>query len=91
MNLTRGKKAVKVTPAQAEVYDALVGYAGKRGWPDHILVPVVQHTGGLHQHSSGIRTRRRELQRIRLVRDTGPNSDVRTNSGRKAMTFVAVP
>ena len=90
MNLTRGKRAIKVTPAQAEVYDALVGYAGNRGWPDHILVPVVQHTGALHQHSSGIRTRRRELQRIGLVRDTGPNSDVRTNSGRRAMTFVAV-
>lgn len=90
MQLTRGKKAVKVTSAQAEVYDALVDFAGWRGWPDHVLVPVVQHTGSLHQHSSGIRTRRRELQRLGLVKDTGPNSDVRTNSGRKAMTFKAV-
>jgi hypothetical protein len=87
MQLTRGKKAVKVTPAQAEVYDALVGYAGKRGWPDHILVPVVQHTGALHQHSSGIRTRRLELERLQLVQQAG---QTQTNSGRTAVTFVAV-
>ena len=80
-------KGIEVTPAQLEVYNALK-FAGRKGWPDHILVPVVQHTGAIHQHSSGIRTRRLELQRKRLVTDTG--KDVRTNSGRKAIVFRAV-
>jgi hypothetical protein len=80
-------KGIDVTPAQLEVYTALKE-AGVKGWPDHILVPVVQHTGQLHQHSSGIRTRRRELCDMFLVQYTG--SDARTNSGRRAARFKAV-
>ena len=77
------RKGVEVTPAQAEVYDALKDWGP---FPDHILVPVVQHTGPLHQHSSGIRTRRRELQRKALIefKDT-----VKTNSGRDAIVWKA--
>lgn len=83
----RGKSNMKVTNAQAEVYDALRSYAGDGGWPDHVLVPVVQHTGALHQHSSGIRTRRLELERLGLIQCTG---EARTNSGRKAAAFRAL-
>jgi len=80
-------KGIEVTPAQLEVYTALKE-AGAKGWPDHILVPVVQHTGRMHQHSSGIRTRRRELADMFLVQYTG--SDARTNGGRKAARWKAV-
>lgn len=83
-------KGIRVTPAQLEVYEALKEYAGSKGWPDHILVPVVQHTGRLHQHSSGVRTRRLELQRKGLIEARAPQFDVRTNSGRKAILFKAV-
>lgn len=74
---------IAVTPAQGEIYDALKDWGP---FPDHILVPVVQHTGPIHQHSSGIRTRRRELQRKGLVR----YDDVtKTNSGREAIIWKA--
>lgn len=77
-------RGVIVTPAQGEVYDALKDWGP---FPDHILVPVVQHTGPIHQHSSGIRTRRRELQRKQLV---ACDSVTKTNSGREAIIFKAV-
>ncbi len=80
----RSIQGVLVTPAQGEVYDALKDWGP---FPDHILVPVVQHTGPIHQHSSGIRTRRRELQCKGLVALT----DVaKTNSGRNAAVWKVV-
>ena len=74
---------VAVTPAQGEVYDALNDWGP---FPDHILVPVVQHTGPVHQHSSGIRTRRAELKAKGLITF---DSEVKTNSGRKAIVWRA--
>lgn len=74
---------IGVTPAQGEIYDALKDWGP---FPDHILVPVVQHTGPIHQHSSGIRTRRRELQRKGLVR---LSDTVKTNGGRYAAVWKA--
>ena len=80
-------RGVAVSPAQGEVYDALKEWGP---FPDHILVPVVQHTGPIHQHSSGIRTRRRELERKGLVAQLPIANAVTTNSGRKAVVFKAV-
>lgn len=77
-------KGIAVTPAQKEVYDAL----RPKPLPDHVLVPIVQHMGELHQTSSGIRTRRLELQRKGLVNQAGKT--VRTGHGRRALVFKAV-
>lgn len=80
-------KSRKVSPSQAAVYGALKSF-GKRGLPDHALVPYVQHAVGDHLSSSRIRTARRELQSVGLVADT--LRTVRTGSGRKASVFRAV-
>ena len=83
MKNQKTRNGVAVTPAQAEVYDALFDWGP---FPDHILVPVVQHTGPLHQHSSGIRTRRAELKAKGLIQF---DAETRTNSGRKATVWRA--
>jgi hypothetical protein len=80
--MTRNGKPV--TQGQADVYDVLAQYGPLA---DHALVPLAQHMLAVHQSSSGIRTRRRELQNIGLVQcvDT-----VKTGSGRLALVFEAV-
>lgn len=77
-------RGISVTDSQAAVYDVLK----KRGpLPDHALVPLAQHVMQVHQSSSGIRTRRSELQDAGLVRLVG---EERTASGRRAGVFKAV-
>lgn len=56
--------------------------------PDHVLVPVVQHLGSMHQSSSGIRSRRAELVAKGRARDTGRS--IITASGRSASVFEAI-
>jgi len=56
--------------------------------PDHALVPIVQHVAGAHWSSSGIRTRRRELEHRGLVEAAGV---VSTSSGRSAQLFRVKP
>jgi hypothetical protein len=73
-----------VTQNQASVYDVLRDYGPM---PDHALVPLVQHAAQAHQSSSGIRTRRCELETAGLVRAVG---NVRTGSGRLATIWEAV-
>jgi hypothetical protein len=77
-------KGVRVSDTQAGLYDLLKKYGPM---PDHALVPMAQHMMPTHPSSSGIRTRRRELQLLGLVIDTG--KDVRTGSGRNAILFKA--
>ncbi len=77
-------KGVKVTPAQAAVYRVLEGIDG--GLPDHALVPLTQHVAGVRLSSSGIRSRRAELVRRGLVKETG---SVKTGSGRTATVWEA--
>ena len=56
--------------------------------PDHALVPIVQHVATAHWSSSGIRTRRRELERVGLIEQAGA---VPTSSGRAAALFRVKP
>lgn len=77
-------KGVKLTTAQAEVYTTLKKYGPL---PDHALVPLAQHVATVHQSSSGIRTRRHELEDYGLVTEVGK---VVTGSGRKAGVYKAV-
>ena len=73
------RNGVSLTDNQAAVYDALAVYGPL---PDHALVPIVQHVENVHQSSSGIRTRRAELEAKGLVQVTG--AFVRMPSGRRA-------
>lgn len=77
-------KNVTVTPSQAAVYEVLATYGPL---PDHALVPLAQHLTQVHQSSSGIRSRRAELEDKRLVQFTGKY--VNTPSGRKAAIYAA--
>lgn len=74
-------KGKRVTPGQAEVYSVLSRYGPL---PDHALVPLAQHVVQLHQSSSGIRSRRAELEDLELIREAGT---VRMPSGRRARMF----
>lgn len=76
---------VKVTDAQADVYNVLRQFGPM---PDHALVPLAQHAASIHQSSSGIRTRRRELLDSGLVKFTGDT--ITTGSNRKAAVYTAV-
>lgn len=80
MKTTRNGKTV--TSGQAAIYDVL---AERGPLPDHALVPLAQHVIHVHQSSSGIRTRRRELQELQLVRPTG--QFVQTSTGRNALEW----
>lgn len=62
-------KGRKVTDRQADVYAALAQFPD--GAPDHALVPLAQHVSGVHQSSSGIRSRRSELCSLGLVKANG--------------------
>jgi len=77
-------KGKRVTDSQVEVFDILATYGPL---PDHALVPLAQHVAKSHQSSSGIRTRRSELQGLGLVKDTG--TTIQTASGREAAVFRA--
>lgn len=79
------KSTASLTSAQQEIYTVLKQYGPL---PDHALVPLAQHVVGAHQSSSGIRTRRSELERKGFVRATGDL--VRTSSGRTAVIWKAV-
>lgn len=74
---------VPVSPAQAEVHRVLSGFP--EGLPDHALVPLAQHVSGLHLSSSGVRTRRKELTDVGLVKST--RRTVTTASGRPATVW----
>lgn len=77
-------KGVNVTDSQAAVYGVLRQYGPIA---DHALVPLAQHQLQVHQSSSGIRTRRRELERLELAVATGTT---KTGSNRTATVFDAV-
>lgn len=76
-------KGRPVTDRQADIYAVIRDHGPL---PDHALVPLAQHVASVHQSSSGIRTRRKELETIGLVKQVGR---VKTGSGRTAVTFVA--
>jgi hypothetical protein len=75
--------AAKLTPGQKEVLEVIKEYGPL---PDHALVPLAQHAMNSKQSSSGIRTRRRELEANGFVRRAGTTQ---THSGRTAMTWEA--
>lgn len=72
-----------VTQSQADVYKVLreVGPVA-----DHALVPLAQHMAAVHQSSSGIRTRRKELVELGLAKKVRTTS---TGSGRQAAVYKA--
>lgn len=76
-------KGVEVTDNQAEVYRVLKEFGPL---PDVALVPLAQHVMNSRQSSSGIRSRRAELEDKVLVRDTG--SIFKMPSGRHARVFA---
>lgn len=78
-------KGRKVTESQAAVYAVLRQYGPM---PDHALVPLAQHALPVHQSSSGIRTRRKELLDAGLIYED--KAVVPTGSGRKAKVYKAV-
>ena len=79
-------KGRKVTDAQAAVYKVLREFGPM---PDHALVPLAQHVATVHQSSSGIRTRRKELLDAGIIyADEG--HFVSTGSGRSAQVYKAV-
>lgn len=73
-----------VTDSQAAVYDVLKEYGPVA---DHALVPLAQHMIHVHQSSSGIRSRRKELADKGLARLVATTT---TGSGRKAGVYEAV-
>jgi len=73
-----------MTPAQQEVLSIL----RKHGpLADHVLVPITQHAGSLHQSSSSIRSRRAELTKAEKIRRV---DSVKMPSGRFAGIYEAV-
>lgn len=78
-------KGITLTQSQADVYAVIRSFP--KGLADHALVPLAQHQMGVHQSSSGIRTRRSELAGLGLLTEAGK---VKTGSGRTARVFKAV-
>lgn len=74
----------RVTEGQAEVYEVLRTYGPVA---DHALVPLAQHQMSVRQSSSGIRTRRKELTDLGLVKPLP--TVVKTGSGRAAKVYSA--
>lgn len=74
---------VSVTDNQAEVYNVLREFGPL---PDVALVPLAQHVMNSRQSSSGIRSRRAELEDVGLVRDTGQKFVM--PSGRRAHVWA---
>lgn len=85
MTKTTARKGVRLTKRQAEVYDVFTAFGV--ALPDHALVPLAQHACSIHQSSSGIRTRRAELARKGLLRQS---ATTRTGSGRRAAVYKVV-
>lgn len=77
-------KGIEVTDSQAAIYGVLRQFPD--GLADHALVPLAQHQLGIHQSSSGIRTRRAELTAKGLTVWRGVT---KTASGRSARIFGA--
>lgn len=77
-------KGKSVTRGQADVYSVIAAHGPL---PDHALVPLAQHMVAIHQSSSGIRTRRRELQQKGLVTCV---DQVKTGSGRLALVWDVI-
>ena len=77
-------KGVSLTDNQAAVYGVLKDFGPIA---DHALVPLAQHQMQVHQSSSGIRTRRKELEAKRLV---VPVDTSKTGSGRNATVWAVV-
>lgn len=75
-------KGVKLTNRQSAVYEVLRQYGPIA---DHALVPLAQHQMQVHQSSSGIRSRRKELSDLRLVKKV---DTTKTGSGRKAAVWA---
>ena len=75
------QNGIALTAGQKAVYDVLKQFGPVA---DHALVPLAQHQMQLHQSSSGIRTRRKELVSKGLVKAVG---STRTGTGRKADVF----
>lgn len=76
-------KGTRVTDSQAAIYGVLKQF--RKGLADHALVPMAQHQLGVHQSSSGIRSRRAELAAKGLLTEAG---EVRTSSNRKAVVWA---
>jgi hypothetical protein len=74
----------KLTDSQQSVLGVLKQYGALA---DHALVPLAQHQMGVHQSSSGIRSRRKELTDFGLVKPVG---STKTGSGRKAAIYEAI-
>lgn len=79
-------KNVPVTRGQYEVYNVLAEH--DEGLPDHALVPLAQHVAHVRLSSSGIRTRRKELVDMGLVKPL--SREATTGSGRHASVYKAV-
>lgn len=79
------RNGIAVTKRQAEVYDVFTEFGV--ALPDHALVPLAQHASRVHQSSSGIRTRRKELRDKGLVHQV---DTTRTGSGRPAAVYAVV-
>lgn len=75
---------MSLTPAQQEVLDILVAHGPLA---DHVLVPITQHAGAMHQSSSSVRSRRAELTKLGKVT---PVDQVKMPSGRFASIHQAV-
>lgn len=76
---------IPVTDSQAAVFGVLEQFP--KGLADHALVPLAQHQMGVHQSSSGIRTRRKELGDKKLVYAKATTT---TGSGRSATVYAAI-
>lgn len=74
-------KGIKLTDNQAAVYGVLKQYGPIA---DHALVPLAQHQMQVHQSSSGIRTRRKELSDLTLLK---PVAVTKTGSNRTATVW----
>lgn len=72
-----------MTTAQQTVLDVLTNYGPV---PDHALVPLVQHVAQARMSSSGVRTRRDELVKAKLVHQSG---EIKMPSGRMAAVWSA--
>lgn len=71
-----------MTSTQQLVLDVLEAHGPL---PDHVLVPVVQHLSQGRVSSSGVRTRRNELERQGYVVEEG---EVKMPSGRLAALWT---
>lgn len=74
----------KLTTGQEAVLNVLKQY---HPIADHALVPLAQHQMQIHQSSSSIRSRRKELLDLGLIRFAG---ECKTGSGRRASMFEVV-